>query len=239
MSHISRRKTIKGAPVIIDLNALSAACTRLGLELVLPEGGTIITTAGEDGRHRTTIMVGGEPAAAAMPYRNWANDHGSLAGDWKARPGAGRNAVARVRLTQETSDKIGQQYVAPYEIGIVPDEHNPGCYTLEMDFFAGGYGLCSVVGEPIKPDSKSGDSDVIAPKLMQHYQMALSEAAAKENGHELHFDTLAGWAQKAVTDPEIMDKVFGGDEQLRRESAGKTEDWVSITDDLPAESVLA
>jgi hypothetical protein len=75
----------------------------------------------------------------------------------------------------------------PYELGVVPDPANPGCWRLVGDFYAGGYGLHKFVGRPI---FKKGTKEIecLAPTLLQHYRMELVKEEARLLGENVEFE---------------------------------------------------
>lgn len=123
----------------------------------------------------------------------------------------GENAEFVIRLTEETKVKLKQQ--DPYDIGIVSDPVNPGCYVPLYDHYAGGYGLSEVVGEPIT--NKRGVVQTLCPILKQHYDMCCDALAAREAGDTVEFLTLKA---AAVKHPSLFEP--NEDEQT----------WVSIVD---------
>jgi hypothetical protein len=71
----------------------------------------------------------------------------------------------------------------PYELAIIEDPNNKGCYLPLYDFWNGGQGLDQFLGTPVTGPSGL----VLAPKLIQRYHMACDQLAAAEVGDEIEF----------------------------------------------------
>lgn len=156
MSHIAMQQTKPGQPLFAHLEALQAACNMLGL---------------------------------VMEKRSNYTWYGYSVGDYALPPGMtkdqlGNNAEYVLSLGPDRLAKLPAG-TKPYEIGIIPDPNNPGCYTAVYDFWNGGYGLSGVVGEPVR-DAK-GEVSMLAPKLKQHYDMACEAMAARQAGDRIEF----------------------------------------------------
>src|SRR4051812_43867314 len=107
------QSTKPGEPMFKDMEALTLACNMLGLEIV----------------QRKTYQ--------------WYDTH---VGDYPVPPGInvadlGKNASFVVKLNAEMTAKHGNGRNVPYEIGMLEDPHNAGCFVPIYDFYCGGYGL--------------------------------------------------------------------------------------------------
>ncbi len=99
----------------------------------------------------------------------------------------------------------------PYEIGLIPDPDNPGCYVPLYDYYNRGYGLDDYVGTP-----RHGKEGVtLCPKLKQHYDMMCDAIAAREAGDTIEFKTQK---DASIAYPELF-----------KPSNDETT-WVSIVD---------
>lgn len=159
MSHIASMQPKAGEPVFVDIDALTEAVKKLGL---------VIT------KKRT--------------YRWW----GQSVGDYPLPVGMtaadlGNNATYVISLPEEEGKRHSLGGRGPFEIGVIADKANPGCFTICYDFFNGGYGLDKYVGEPVYNDK--GELEVLAPRLLQHYAMACDAKAAAEAGDNITFMT--------------------------------------------------
>ena len=70
-----------------------------------------------------------------------------------------------------------------YEVGIVADPNNAGCYVPVLDTHNNGNGMCDFVGQPRGAGSQFNS----CPKLIQYYQMAADALGAAESGDEIDF----------------------------------------------------
>lgn len=171
MSHMATKKTKPGEPVIVDLEAVKLAALNLGMNC----------------EERTT-------------YEWW----GHSVGDYPIPAGftkeeLGKNAVLVLSLSEAQrleAEKVYGRGVKPYELAVVADPANPGCWTLMCDFFNGGYGLSGVVGAPIG----EGDAITIAPLLMMHYRMCADALSAREAGDSIRFEAQADGSWVSYTD---------------------------------------
>lgn len=96
----------------------------------------------------------------------------------------GKNAEFVIRLTEETKKRLGRS--DPYEVGVMADPNNPGCYVAMYDHFLGGYGVDDALGSPVH---HADGSLTILPKLMQEYAKFCDALAARESGDQIEFLT--------------------------------------------------
>lgn len=159
MSHIAAVETKPGEPMFADLDALRMAAAMCGGEIV----------------EQSTY--------------HW---YGTSLGDYPLPKGVtkdqlGKNAKYVFRIKPEEYARFG---IAPgtkvYELGLVEDPNNPGCYVPMYDYWMGGYGLDKAVGEPLR---KGRDVTMLAPKLKQNYDMACDALAARAAGDRIEFLT--------------------------------------------------
>lgn len=176
MSHITAIKTVKGKPLITRLDAVRTAAEHLGLEVV------------ETNKYR------------------WYGHH---VGDWAIPQGfkqseMGTNATCVLRVTDPKRSQLRAKYGQdPYDLAIVPDPLNEGCYTIMYDFYNKGYGLDEIVGSP-KVESQK-DAAMLAPRFMQHYHMACAALAAREQGDDISFQEQqdGSWTAEVDTKQRI------------------------------------
>ena len=124
----------------------------------------------------------------------------------------GRNATYVLKLTEETKRK--NKTMDPYEVGIVEDPNNPGCFLPVYDYWCGGHGIDQALGEPVL--DKKGNVLALIPKLLQHYHMVCTSFAAVEAHDQVEFLTLAKAHQKYP--------------QLFPQPTTDEETWVSLVD---------
>lgn len=203
MSHIAVQATKPGEPMFSDLKALEAACNMLGLAVQIRSNYT------------------------------WFNRH---VGDYPMPPGVthaelGHNAKFVLTLNAEMRAKHGVPGREPYEIGVVEDANNPGCYVPMYDFYAGGFGLEAVVGRALFHDGRDRQVKMLCPLLKQKYEMCADALAAQAVGDRITFMTLAK-AREAY--PKQFAAVAVNDEEA-------ADTWVSVADTSARveESVLA
>lgn len=170
MSHVAMQSTKPGEPMFSDMEALQMACGMLGMEI------------------------------AQRNNYAWFNRH---VGDYPVPPGInvndlGNNAKFVVKLDAEMAKKHGRGRT-PYEIGMLEDPHNPGCYVPIYDFYAGGYGLEDVVGRPLFNDKAQKNIRMLCPKLKQHYDMCCDALAARQAGDHIEFLTAKAAHEKHPT----------------------------------------
>jgi len=161
MSHVAVQQTKPGEPMFADLEALKMACDMLGLEIEVRSNYAWFN------RH-----MGDYPLPAGMK----ANE-------------LGNNAKFVVKLTEATASKRADTSHIPYEIGMVEDPNNPGCYTPIYDFWAGGYGLEETVGAPLFEGKDTRKVQMLCPKLKQFYDMCCDKLAAQQAGDNIQFLT--------------------------------------------------
>lgn len=187
MSHIAYQKTKPGDPMFKDTAALQMACAMLGLNL-----------------------------EQRANYR-WFN---YSVGDYPLPEGVrvedlGKNAKLVIRLNDESRTTAMRKHRAePYEIGLIEDPVNPGCYIPMYDHWSGGFGLSDVVGEPVFDES--GQLTMLCPKLKQFYDMCCDSRAATGCGDRITFMNLKEAHEKHPNlFPQATDDV---------------DTWVSIVD---------
>lgn len=188
MSHVAVQETKPGEPQYADMQALQMACQMLGLEI----------------EHTNKY--------------HWYDRH---MGDYPLPKGVkvsdlGHNAKFIIKLNAESAKKFGHGGHKPYEIGMMEDPNNPGCFTPIYDFYMGGYGLEGAVGKPLFNDAAQKSVKMLAPKLKQHYDMCCDALAAQAVGDKIEFLTAK---DAHVKYPQIF--------------PAETEDertWVSIVD---------
>lgn len=159
MSHIAVQQAKPGEPMFKDVQALRMACDMLGL--------TIEERSNFAWFNRS---VGDYPLPAGMTSDQ-----------------LGKNAAFVVRLNDENKAKHARPGTEPYEIGMIADPNNPGCFVPMYDHWMGGFGLEAVVGTSLK--NKTGDVTMLCPKLKQHYDMCCDALAAKQVGDQIEFLT--------------------------------------------------
>lgn len=165
-SHVAVQQCTAGQPMFKDLQALAWAGAQLDLEIV-------------DKRD----------------YR-W---YGKSVGDFPTPAGMtaselGHNALFVLRVKEPKRLQLRAQYgQEPYEIGIVEDPNNPGCFIPVYDFWAGGHGIDELCGSPIYEEGKL---KTLLPKLKQHYDMRCDALAAREAGDEIAFFSHKEASQK-------------------------------------------
>lgn len=180
MSLISVFQPKAGSPLIIDLQALRAAALRLGLTMRLPEAtGLGVATHPQTGKTYSAVLNrDGTAAQADMSYRT----------DNRAEA---RYAPRAACVLTQTDNPNG------YEIGIVPDQANPGAYTIVFDTY-GGEDLRKKVGNSFY----ANDEAVIAPLLIQWYKMECDRIVAAENGDEIEFEQQPDNSWVAIVNTE-------------------------------------
>lgn len=204
MSHVAEACVKPGEPQIKDLRALKLACENLGLEFELPSGSHIEAFETANGDIRTKVIgADGKSVQNNLHFRTWKDDHGGkLVGDYRqegwSEQQLGDNAVAVIKLSAKQKQKLP----GAYEIGVVPDRHNPGCWVTQHDFYSGGYGLEDIVGAT---KLKNGKPEVMAPTLLMHYNMMVDKLAAAEHGDEIEFKQNAdgSWISEARTTARV------------------------------------
>lgn len=160
-----------GAPMFKDKEALREACRQLGLEIV------------EKNTYRWyNRSVGDYPLPAGMKASE-----------------VGKNAAFVLRLAEpKRSAARAQHGEEPYEIGIVEDSANPGCYLPVYDFYCGGFGLDEAVGAPVLTGGYGSPVKTLCPILKQRYDMVCDAMAAAEVGDKIDFLTVQDAKQKGL-----------------------------------------
>lgn len=185
MSHVALQKTKAGEPVFVDIEALRIAAERIGLVM-----------------------------EKRSNYAWWGQSVGDypLPAGWTAAD-IGNNATYVLSLPKEKAAKFASWGRGPFEIGIIADPENPGCWSPCYDFFNGGYGLDELVGAPVYNDK--GELEVLAPLLIQRYQMVADEMAAAEAGDNI---TFMSTKEAHMRYPDVFTKE------------GNDRDFVSVVD---------
>jgi hypothetical protein len=141
-------------------------------------------------------------------YRWW----GSHVGDYPVPKGMkkdelGKNAAFVIRVKGEKRKQLTAKYhQEPYDLAIVEDPNNPGCYIPMYDFYGSGAGLDEVIGAPVvKTDKKGAPRHTLGPKLIQHYHMMCDLLAAREAGDEIAFEEQqdGSWVSVAKTEARL------------------------------------
>lgn len=190
MSHVAVQETKPGEPMFADLEALRMAADMLGGEIVKKKD-----------------------------YKWW----GRSAGDYPLPLGMtadqlGKNAEYVLRVRPEKYAELGVSG-EPYELGLIADPNNPGCFIPMWDWFCGGMGLNKVIGDPLFADQAKKQVTSLCPKLKQFYDMCCDKLAAAQAGDVINFFTLA---DARVKYPQL----FGQSAPLPTD--GDT--WVSIAE---------
>lgn len=186
MSHVASMDTAPGKPIFSDIKALRQAAKMLGCELV---------------------------------ERNTYKWYGTSVGDFPLPPGVkaedlGNNAKYVIQLTAKTKKELNCENA--YEVGIIEDPNNPGCYLPMYDFWQGGYGINQKLGDPIfEGHARDGKVKTLLPKLMQQYHMVCDSYAAAEAGDKITFLKTADAHKKF---PQMFP------------AKGDQDTWVSIVD---------
>jgi hypothetical protein len=141
-------------------------------------------------------------------YRTWATENdGKLVGDYAPPAGMteaeiGHNAAYVIRATDAALEKLPcrgnrtEDYVSPYEIGVVPSKTAPGQYSLVFDFWEQGRGLLKLpgLGEHNEKTGKALDD------LYMYYRMAEDALAARAVGDSIEFTKVGDhWESKVDT----------------------------------------
>lgn len=179
MSHVAICKTEPGKPLIVDLEAVKLAALNLGLKC----------------EERKT-------------YRWW----GHSVGDYPIPEGytaeeLGKNAVLVLSVPLETAQELGLSNVAGfYELAIIEDKKNPGCYLPMYDFYGQQERLDRIIGSPVRDEKNNVTA--IAPKFMMHYRMCADALSAQEVGDQIDFEEQADGSWTSIVRPN--------EERLRR-----------------------
>lgn len=179
MSHVAAQETKPGEPMFADLEALKLAAEMIGCEVV---------------KQKTY---------------NWYQTH---VGDYPLPKGMkaeelGRNAEYVVRIKPENYKKLGIAGT-PYELGLVADPNNPGCFVPIYDFWAQGHGLEKAIGSPLFEKNDTKRVKMLCPQLKQKYDMACDALAAKQAGDQIEFLSLkAASAKYPHMFPKTEDEV--------------------------------
>jgi hypothetical protein len=168
MSHVASQKTEKGKPLFSSKEILTEAAELKGCEVV-----------------ETNVY-------------NWFNRH---VGDYPIPEGMkkselGRNALFVIRVKEPKLGELTNKYNGrPYDVGVVEDPNNPGCYTVVYDFFNDGYGIDDVLGGPVRDEK--GEITLLCPFLKQAYDMVCEKHGAADAGVSITFMSLAEAREKA------------------------------------------
>lgn len=167
MSHVASQETKPGEPMFADLDALQLAAQMCGGRIVK-----------RNTYHWYQRHVGDYPVPKGMKVAD-----------------LGRNAVYVFEIPPENYAKLG---IAgkPYDLGLVEDPNNPGCFVPVYDFFAGGNGLDKAIGTPLFNDASQKSIKMLCPKLKQNYDIACDILAAKQAGDQIDVLTAKDAAAK-------------------------------------------
>lgn len=138
---------------------------------------------------------------------------GSHVGDYPVPAGVdkkelGRNAEFVIKLNAEKRAK----YPSAYEVGMIADPNNAGCYVPIYDFYGGGKGIDETIGNPLFGKTQQ-EVKVLCPKLKQMYDMCCDKLAAIQVGDNIEFMTAKDAHEKY---PHMFPKTQD------------TDTWVSI-----------
>lgn len=90
-----------------------------------------------------------------------------------------RSTGAKYVLRAKQGTKLSTGSYAPQEIGLLPQQD--GTYALAMGSYANG--ICDLVGSP----THEGGERVLAPTLLQHYNMSVVKETADQQGLNTEF----------------------------------------------------
>jgi hypothetical protein len=149
----------------------------------------------------------------------WFNRH---VGDYPVPAGVkveelGRNAEFVIGL----GDEKKKRHPDAYEIGMVADPNNEGCYVPIYDFWAGGKGLDQTIGSPLFNDAGHKSVKMLCPKLKQMYDMCCDKLAAVAVGDQIEFLTAKQAHEKypayfpASTDEETWVSISNTDQRVQ------------------------
>lgn len=188
MSHVAMQECKAGEPMFASLDALTMAVEMLGGKIEKKKD-----------YHWYNRHVGDYPIPKGMKAQD-----------------LGHNAEYVISVRD---DKLKELGIAgkPYDLGLVNDPNNPGCYTPLYDFYCGGMGLDKMIGSPLF-GANQNQILTLCPKLKQMYDMCCDKLAAAEAGDQIDFLTLAAARAKY---PDL----FPGDGY-----ADDTEQWVSVAE---------
>lgn len=170
MSHVAANLTEPGKPLITCLDSCIMAAKNLGMEVH---------------KRKNYKWFGHHVGDYPLP-EGWTKED------------MGQNAVIVLSVGAAAKAKhniTGQ----PYELAIVEDKQNPGCYVPMYDFYGQGMGLNKVIGNPVT--DKSGKVTGVAPTFMQHYRMCADALSAKEAGDEIDFEEQKDGSWVSYTKP--------------------------------------
>lgn len=201
-SHVAAQETKPGQPMFASIQALKMACEMLGCDLL-----------------------------EQSEYKWW----GSHVGDYPVPKGMkkeelGHNAkfVIRANAKKMAELKKGRPYGDIYDVGIVEDLNNPGCYIPLYDFYGQANGIDMCVGSPIikyNKETKQNET-TLTPVLKQHYEMCVNALAAKECGDNILFKTL----DEIRNDVQLLRRYPALAKNLPAPSPQDKSRWVSIAD---------
>lgn len=161
-SHVAAQKTKKGEPLFTDKAAIIRAAELLGCQVV----------------DRNTY--------------NWYQRH---VGDYPVPPGMkaselGKNALFVIQIAEPKRSELAKKFgAAPYDVGVIADPNNPGCFTLIYDFWNSGYGVDEVLGAPVR--NGKYEIQLLCPLFKQTYDMVCEQLGAQEAGDGLEVLSMA------------------------------------------------
>ena len=123
-------------------------------------------------------------AVAAIPGLEWRekktyNWYGVSVGDYPLPEGMTKEELGHCEFAIGLKDRPGA-----YEVGVVKRKDDKG-YSLVVDFWSGGHGLCAVVGEKVK-DGKTREEKqgLNCLKLANSYAAQVSAKAMRKKGYK-------------------------------------------------------
>lgn len=169
MSHVAICKTEPGKPLIVDLEAVKLAAKNLGLKC----------------EERSTYKWWGHSVG------DYPIPHGYTADE------LGKNAVLVLSVTDELRARLGIKNDC-YELAVIEDRQNPGCYTYMYDFYNQRNGLDRVIGSPVLEEGKVV---TVAPTFLMHYRMCADAISATEVGDTIEFAELEDGSWQSIVTP--------------------------------------
>ena len=135
--------------------------------------------------------------AQVLDQREW-RWYGHHVGDWPVPEGIdvnslGKDAVLVLRFPN-----------TEYDLAIIKDPNNPGCFTYIYDWYGRGGGLTKYLGEPIMGEGRSVKQ--LSPKFEMYTGMALDKLAAERAGDYIEFEEQkdGSWVSYAVPDEQRL-----------------------------------
>lgn len=130
--------------------------------------------------HVKALKTAAEMLGFEVINTNVYNWYGRVVGDYPMPAGMKQEDLGKnAKFVLRHKDGNG------YDIGIIEDPNNPGCYVPIYDFWEGG-GLGKYVGDPIETE----DGLKLCPKLVMRYNMCCEMFGAKDAGDSIEFLTM-------------------------------------------------